>query len=182
LSSQRNPNQSPLQKTLTTLLLIIGSVAPMAIAFFLVASTNHGGNPLDKIPDYETLPTETLVVPFDRGEATITQYEYWDNVRIVVEGTGQAGGTAYSDAFYLYTDANGQPLEIPQPAMFDLEIDGQRAIERIEGDPPPYNDAHLYAVLVDAGPRARHLAFRISDEVVGDNTGSFTITVVQLKN
>jgi hypothetical protein len=135
LNSQRNKNQDALHKTLTMLLLIIGSVAPMAIAFILVASTNHGGNPLDKIPDYETLPTETLVVPFDRGEATITQYQYWDKVRIVVEGTGQAGGTAYSDAFYLYTDANGQPLEIPQTAMFDLEIDGQRAIERIEGDP-----------------------------------------------
>jgi hypothetical protein len=182
LNPQRHPNQSPLQKTLTTLMLIVGSAAPLAVAFFLVASTNHGGNPLDRVPDYETLPTETLVVPFGRGEATTTQFEYWKNVRIVIEGSGQAGGTAYSDAFYLYTDANGQPLEIPQVAMFDLEIDGQRAIDGIEGDPPPYNRDHLYAVLYDAGPRARHLAFRIADDVVGDNTGAFTITIVELKN
>ncbi len=182
MNPKTNRNPDALQKTLATLMLVIGSAAPLAIAFFLVASSNHGENPLDKIPDYETLPTETLVVPFDRGEATITKFQYWGSVRIVIEGAGQAAGTAYSDAFYLYTDASGQPLEIRQTAMFDLEIDGQRAISGIEGDPPPYNNDHLYAVLVDAGPRARHLAFRISDEAVGDNSGQFTITVVQLKN
>ena len=182
MNPQRDPNQSPLQKTLTTLMLIIGSAAPLAVAFFLVASTNHGGNPLDNVPDYETLPTETLVVPFGRGEATTTQYEYWKNVRIVIEGSGQAGGSAYGDAFYLYADADGQPLENPQTAASGLEIDGKRAIDGIEGDPPPYNDDHLYAVLYDAGPRARHLTFRITGGGSADNPGSLTITLVELKN
>jgi hypothetical protein len=162
-------------------MLIIGSAAPLAIAFFLVASTNKGGNPLDKIPDTESLPTETLVMPFDSGEVT-TQYEYWKNVRIVVEGSGQAGGSAHSDAFYLFTDASGQPLDVPQTATSGLEIDGQRALESIEGDAPPYNSDHLYAVLYDAGPRARHLTFRMAGDAVGDNTGALTITIVELKN
>ena len=182
MNSQRNQNQSALHKTLTTLMLIIGSAAPLAIAFILVASTNNDGNPLDRIPDYETLPTETLVVPFDDGAAITSQYEYWNNVRIVVEGAGQVAGSAYSDAFYLYADADGQPLENPQTAASGLEIDGKRAIDSIEGDPPPYNDDHLYAVLYDAGPRARHLTFRITGGGSADNPGSLTITLVELKN
>jgi hypothetical protein len=182
LNPERKQNLSPLQKTLTTLLLIIGSAAPMAIAFFLVASTNKGGNPLDNIPDSETLPTETLVVPFDGGEAITTQYEYWKNVRIVIEGSGQADGSAYSDAFYLFTDADGQPLDVPQTAPSGLEIDGQQALDNIEGDPPPYNSDHLYAVLYDAGPRARRLTFRIAGDASTGSTGTVTITIVELKN
>jgi hypothetical protein len=78
-------SQDALHHTLMTLLLVLGSAAPVAIAFFLVASTNDE-NPLDKIPDYETLPSETLAVPFDRSEPTYTEFEYWDKVRLVIEG------------------------------------------------------------------------------------------------
>jgi hypothetical protein len=180
--TRRRNGQDALHHTLMTLLLVLGSAAPVAIAFFLVASTNDD-NPLDKIPGYETLPSETLVIPFDRGEPTTTEFYYWDKVRLVIEGTGQVAGTAYSDAFYLYTDANGQPLETPQTGMFDLEIDGERAIKALglTDEPPPYEQKHLYAVIYDAGPRARRITFRISDESAGDNTGALTITVVQLK-
>jgi hypothetical protein len=180
--TRRRSNQDALHHTLMALLLVVGSAMPVAIAFFLVASTTDD-NPLDKIPDYETLPSETLVVPFDRGEPTTTEFYYWDKVRLVIEGTGQAAGSAYGDAFYLYTDANGQPLEIPQIGMSDLEIDGERALKALglTDDPPPYEPKHLYAVIYAAGPRARRIAFRISDESVGDNTGALTITVVQLK-
>jgi hypothetical protein len=64
-----------------------------------------------------------------------------------------------------------------------LEIDGERAISALglTGDPPPYDPKHLYAVIYDAGPRARRIVFRLSDESAGDNTGALTITVVQLK-
>jgi hypothetical protein len=181
-TKRKRGSQDALRYTLMTLLLVLGSAAPVAIAFFLVASTNDE-NPLDKIPDYETLPSETLVVPFNRGEPIYTEFEYWDKVRLVIEGTGQTTGTAYRDAFYLFTDASGQPLETPQTATFELEIDGERAITALglTGDPPPYDPKHLYAVIYDAGPRARRIAFHLSDENVGDNTGELMITVVQLK-
>jgi hypothetical protein len=175
-------SQSALHRTLLTLLLVIGSAAPVAIAFFLVASISDE-NPLDNIPDYETTFNETLIVPFDRADPTYTEFKYTGRVRVVVEGTGQAAGTAFSDAFYLYTDADGRPLQPPQTEMFDLAIDGQRAIQALGlvDDPTPYNDDHQYAVIYDVGPELRRIAFRISDEVVQDNSGAFTIYVVQLK-
>jgi hypothetical protein len=165
-----------------TLLLVLGSAAPVAIAFFLVASTN-GGNPLDNIPDYAAPLTETLVIPVDRAGPTYTAFEYAGKVRLFIEGTGQAAGVGSSDAFYRYADADGLPLEIPQAGLFDLEIDGQRASDvlGLSGDPLLYNDDHLYAAIYDAGPRLRRLAFRVSEEAAGDYTGTLTITVVQLK-
>ncbi|MBI5961642.1 MAG: hypothetical protein HY866_23085, partial [Chloroflexi bacterium] len=47
---------------------------------------------------------ETVIVPFDEVNPTLTRNEYRGQVRLFIEGTGQAAGTAYSDAFYLYTD------------------------------------------------------------------------------
>ncbi|MBI5961641.1 MAG: hypothetical protein HY866_23080 [Chloroflexi bacterium] len=68
--------------------------------------------------------------------------------------------------------------------MFDLEIDGQRAIVSLglQGSPPPFaREDHLYPVIYDVGADARPIAFRISDNTVNDNTGEFKIEVVQLE-
>jgi hypothetical protein len=173
-----------MKQTLGMLMLIIGSAAPVMIAIMLVASTNDG-NPLDKIPDYEDPPTETLTVPFDREETTYTEFQYVGSVRLVIEGIGRLSmGAASNDAFYVYTDAEGNQLETPRIEGPGLIIDGEPAFAApgIVDQLPVYNDDHLYAAIFDAGPRLRRIAFRVADIDVSDNTGEFTITVVQLKN
>jgi hypothetical protein len=83
----------------------------------------------------------------------------------------------------LYTDSAGRPLEVPQMQMFDLEIDGQRALITLglQDDPPPFaRDDHLYSVIYDVGSKPRRIAFRISDSTTADNTGQFIITLVPL--
>lgn len=184
MSSNHKPgNQNALHHTLMTLLLVLGSAAPAAIAFFLVASANNDGNPLDKIPDYDMLPSETLVIPLDRGEPTYTQFEYWGKVRLVIEGTGQAADMTYRDAFYVYTDTNGHPLETPPISPSGLEIDRRQAINALAmtADQLVYDPDHLYAVIYDVGSRARRIAFRVPVDPAEDQTGELNITVVQLK-
>jgi len=123
---------------------------------------------------------EVLTVDFNQVGPTYTEYLYSGEVTLVLEGTGQAAGTASSDAFYLYTDDAGNPLPVPQTEMFDLEIDGQRAIYTLGllADPPPFNPNHLYAVRYDVGPVARRIAFRVSDLTTNDNAGAFRITII----
>src|SRR5262249_35666117 len=91
-------------------------------------------------PVYGPFDSETLIVPFNKPDVTWTTGTYTCNVHLKIEGTGQAAGNDFSDAFYQYTQ-NGQPLETPLTHQFDLEIDGDRAIITLdlEDNPPPYN-------------------------------------------
>ena len=124
-------------------------------------------------------PIEIITVPFNQASATQTACTYTGLVHLVIEGTGQAGGSDYSDAFYLYAHEDGTPYETPILEHFDLEIDGERAIYRLNlvDSPPTYNPEHVYAVDYQLGDTPRVINFRISDSIVDDNTGEFRITV-----
>lgn len=127
-------------------------------------------------------PGETVIVPFNNIEPTWTEFTYSGPVQLVIRGTGQASGTEYSDAFYLYTDGEGRLVSEPRTAMFDLEIDGDRAIYTLglTENPPPFSPEHVYRVVYDVGPEARQIAFRISDSIVDDNTGEFAIEITPI--
>ena len=124
-------------------------------------------------------PVETVVVPFDRAESTLTQNLYDGQVILRISGTGQAGGKDYSDAFYLYQQSDGTSYFPPQLEHFDLEIDGDRAIRTLGPieKPPSYSPDHVYTVHYNVGLTPRPIALRISDSVVGDNTGAFQVQI-----
>jgi hypothetical protein len=122
---------------------------------------------------------ESIAVPFNKIEPTYTQKLYSATLTLIISGTGQAGGTDWSDAFYLYAHGDGTPYEPPITEHFDLEIDGQRAIITLglRENPPPYSSYHVYTVTYNVGAGARPIAFRISDSIVDDNTGEFNIEI-----
>jgi len=184
VSKTRTPKPNDaLRRSLSTVALVIGAVLPVAIAFLLVAASDDGENPLDRIPDYEDPLEETVVLPFDRGEALRTQYRYHGAVRIVIEGSGQPGGAASRDVFYLVAAAGETALEPPQLAASALAINGEPALSALglADDPPPFAPDHVYTGIYDAGSALRYLTFRLPDDMAGDSSGQFTITVIQLE-
>ena len=182
MSGDSHKPQTALQRTLTTLALIVGSALPVMIAFVLVASTNDGGNPLDRIPDYGDPMIETLAVPFDRAEPVETEFRYYGRVRIVVEGSGTLAGAGTLDALYLFASEGGTPLSPPQLVADGLAIDGAPALDALNlaAEPPDYASDHLYSALYDL--RGDHQRVRFS--VVGGGSGgagALTVTIVQLQ-
>jgi hypothetical protein len=157
------------------LTLIFGFVAGCAVMGLMLALLST----VIPEPIVESQVVETMTVPFDKIEATYSQYAYQGRVTLVLSGTGQAAGSDFSDAFYQFTQ-NGQPLAQPLLGQFDLEIDGQRAIDTLElrENPPAYHTSHRYTVTYDVGATPRPIAFRISDSIVDDNSGSFTIQIL----
>lgn len=168
----------------TTVLIMAGLLGVLALggvaAFLLVTVESDQSSTADSASISVGSATEMLIVPFDRAEATTTELDYQGMVQLQISGSGQAAGNSSSDAFYLFTDEAGEPRDPPETEMFDLEIDGERAIYQIASDLPAYNPDHVYSVYYNVGSTARRIAFRISDDVVGDNSGQFTITVIQL--
>ena len=56
-------------------------------------------------------PEERLTAPFVRGQDGVTTANsYTGHVTIDVWNYGQAAGTNYSDAFYIFTDSAGNPI------------------------------------------------------------------------
>ncbi len=181
--TRQNDSQNPLERAVSFLLLSIGSALPFLIAWFLIASTNDE-NPLDKIPDYEAPQEETLTVPFNRETPLRTQFRYRGAVRLVIEGTGQTAGSAYNDAFYVYTGADGTPLETPQLAASGLMINGKAALAALdlEDEPLPYNADHFYTAVYDVGFELHTITFQINDATPADNTGTYAITVIDIED
>jgi hypothetical protein len=165
------------------LLVIAGAALPVVLAVALISLSGGDGDKTDDPPQPEWRDMrETVIVPFDQDAAVRTQYRYRGRVRLFLSGTGQASGSAYSDALYLYTDDAGNPLDEPRLGEFDLEIDGEHTARQLglADDPPPLVDDHLYAVIYDVGPEPRRISFRTSDHYLADNTGEYRIDVIQL--
>jgi hypothetical protein len=161
------------------LLLVIGSVLPFGIAFFLVASTNED-NPRDNLPDHEDPLVETLSVPFIGAAPVTTVYLYQHRVRLIIEGTGQIGA-ATVDAFYRYADGGLLP-DMPPIPVYGLEIDGLPALNALNlaENSPAYEADHLYPVIYDAGSGLRPITIRFAPDLPGGPDGTLTITIVQL--
>ncbi len=181
MSGDSHKPQTPLQRTLTTLALLIGSALPVMIALVLIVSTNEGDNPLDRIPDYRDPLAETLTVPFDRAGPVETEFRYYGQVRIVVEGSGTLAGVGTLDALYVFAGEDGTPLDLPQLTASGLAIDGAPALDALKlvAEPPDYAGDHLYSAIYDLGDDYRSVRFSVAGGRPG-GAGALTVTIVQL--
>jgi hypothetical protein len=159
---------------LTTVAVILGAMLPALLALVLITSFASSGSQPKATPS-----PDTVTVPLNRVISTLTQHDFRGKVRLIIAGTGQVEGTADSDAFYRYTDDQGQPLDPPQPSAFPLKIDGQPATDLAE-TPLDYQDDHVYTLIYDAGSDSHAISFGLSDSDARDNTGELTIDVVPL--
>ncbi|GAB4428668.1 MAG: hypothetical protein Kow00106_23940 [Anaerolineae bacterium] len=178
MSRDSRRTSDALRHAASTLALLIGSALPVIIAIVLVASTNEGNNPLDRIPEYSDPLVETLSVPLGSNEPVQTQYRYYGRVRLVFEGSGSLADGAVIDVFYRLDQAG-----TGAPALTStLAIDGTPALEALglRAEPPAYADDHLYSAIYDLGGDYRRLQFTVIPDGLG-GSGAFTITVVQLR-
>jgi len=123
---------------------------------------------------------ETVIPAFTEGPGgRSTQLDYEGLATIVVSGVGQASGRQFSDAFYIFADAEGRPISPHHPtAQYNwvLAINAQHAEELIVGGQvPPYRPDHRYTfrIVAPSGP----LSFGVSDLYTADNTGHYTVTL-----
>lgn len=171
--------QSPLERALTALLMLVGSALPFIIAWVLVASTEpEDGNPINRLPDYGDALEETLQVPLGAAGTLRTQYEYRGPVRLILEGTAQAADGATRDAFYLFTAPDGTPLVVPRLAPTGLVLDGQPILAALglAQSPPRYDPDHFYSMIYESGADWRRIAWGAQ---AGSGSGVLSVTVVQ---
>lgn len=125
---------------------------------------------------------EILTVPFVLGPAGMqTTKAYSGLTAVAVMGTGQASGSQWSDAFYIFTDYDGNPVEPYHPMEFYnwmLWINGGPA-DNFVSPIPPYNPEHVYVFTITApgGP----LTFAVGDAGTYDNIGEYQIGVRDLR-
>lgn len=125
-----------------------------------------------------TIARETIVVPFRSGIGGVqTQRSFSGPVTVTVSGIGQASGTAWSDAFYVFTDFQGNPITPVHPTTYynySLWINDGPAGAYVSPI-PAYRSDHVYTFSINApgGP----LRFAVGDELSGDNTGEYIITI-----
>lgn len=153
-----------------------GSATPMPLP-----QAHHHPHPL--LSSNACAIGETLTVPFTLGATGVsTVQSYLGPVTITVSGVGQANGSSYSDAFYIYTDGAGNPIDpihFPAPDFFydwSLWINGGPADDDVQPI-PTYDPGHIYtfAITAPGGP----LTFAVGDTGTGDNTGAYTVTVTR---
>ncbi len=123
--------------------------------------------------------SEDLEVPFRKGtNGVTTNNTYSGTIEVTVSGTGQAAGSAYTDAFYLFTDGEGE--NIP-PAHIDesiLTINSSLAYTMIPNERrPSYNADHVYSFEIEAPDGV--LVFGIKDGYATDNSGTLYISLCQ---
>jgi uncharacterized repeat protein (TIGR01451 family) len=123
---------------------------------------------------------ETVSVPFAGGlSAFTTSGAYTGDVTLIVSGVGQAAGAKYSDAFYVFTDENGDPITPWHSTLqynWVMWINGQHAENLIpDRQVPAYRGDHIYTFPIDAP--GGNLTFGVGDTGTGDNTGSYTVTI-----
>lgn len=126
--------------------------------------------------------SETLIVPFNLGtQGMQTSRAYSGPITIVVSGYGQAAGTQESDAFYIFTDSDGNPVTPWHEAQyynFGLWINGG-PVDNWVAPIPDYQDNHTYTIKIFAPGSHLTFAFGVGDADVGDNSGAFTVTVTK---
>jgi hypothetical protein len=131
-------------------------------------------------PSGESPTKETIIVPFASGTTGVqTSQSYSGLIGVSVSGVGQASGTEWSDAFYVFTNSEGELVEPHHPQElfnFTLWIDHAPADNIIQSI-PPYNDTHEYTFFFEASGNPIH--FGVGDVFTIDNTGNYTITVSQ---
>ncbi len=121
---------------------------------------------------------ETVVVPFTSGTIGVsTTQSYSGNVAVTVSGTGQAAGTQWSDAFYIYTDSSGQPITPWHPTDYynwSLWIN-ELPVDSFLASIPSYDPTHIYSFTISVP--TGYINFAVGDLSADDNTGSYVITL-----
>jgi len=151
----------------------VARTAQTPVANSQVTPTVSAPTPTATLPPTTTTVEGPLIALFTGGRVAVnTAQSYSGPVTITVSGTGQAQGTFHSDAFYVYTDANGNTVAPSHHTYATLCINGQR-VDQFVQPIPAYNPAHIYKLTFTApgGP----LTFGVCDTILRDNTGSFTI-------
>jgi parallel beta-helix repeat protein len=121
---------------------------------------------------------ENLRALFTGGRNAVSSiYTYTGLNMVTVSGVGQASGGAYSDAFYIFTDSNGNPIVPQHPTgqyNWLLTINGQRAELFIPNNQEPaYRSDHRYTFQINAPSGL--LTFGVNDASTADNTGHYAV-------
>jgi hypothetical protein len=159
---------------LCTAVLIVLVVTSVAVA----SNSRQATTPIDRLGGPAK---EVLTAPFVNGPwGVTTANSYSGPTVILVTGTGQASASEWSDAFYVFTDGAGNPVEpwrLTEGFNFTLWINGGPA-DVFVNPIPPYNPDHVYLFKIDApgGP----LTFGVGDVGTGDNSGEYTIGIRDL--
>ncbi len=107
------------------------------------------------VPLTPTVPARVLeaplVVPFVNRQGVTTTQAYSGPTPITVSGTGQAQGKQFSDAFYLYTDANGKAVTPVHPKVNGLLCINKKPIDSYVTTIPAYNATHLSCITQRTG-------------------------------
>ena len=119
---------------------------------------------------------EVVTAPFTGGlYGGTSSLTYRGLNTVTVTGVGQASGSSYSDAFYIFADGNGNPVT-PQHHTFQynwvLAVNGQHAEAFIPArQVPAYRPDHRYTIRINApaGP----LTFGVGDGYGADNSGRY---------
>ncbi|GAC1620607.1 MAG: hypothetical protein NVS4B11_12920 [Ktedonobacteraceae bacterium] len=124
--------------------------------------------------------TETVTANFKGGYTAVqTTNSYSGTVTIAVSGVGQAYNVScYSDAFYVYTDQQGNavtPFHRTSTPNWVMMINDKHTDAFVSL--PTYNANHTYTFTITApgGP----LSFGVDDNVTSDDSGAYTVTVTQ---
>ena len=171
--------QRRLSRVIAGLALIVVMLSGLQTVFSASPDYSPDQSPVYSQP--ETAPeiaAETITVPFRAGIGGIqTTRSFSGPVTVTVSGVGQASGTSYSDAFYIYTDYLGNPItpvHPPGPYNYTLWINDGPA-DLYVSPIPAYNPQHVYTFSIVA-PGGK-LQFAVGDQLSGDNSGDYTVTV-----
>jgi hypothetical protein len=103
-------------------------------------------------------PQETLAATFTQPDGGVTLNFYRGYVLLRVTGVGQAYGSAYNDAFYLFTGPFNPPRNGHDGGYYQLAFGtsplaafslASNARNFLVGPLPAYNPAHDYTVILD---------------------------------
>ncbi|MCA1567762.1 MAG: right-handed parallel beta-helix repeat-containing protein [Acidobacteria bacterium] len=121
---------------------------------------------------------EVVMAPFTGGlGGGVSSLTYRGFDTVTVTGVGQASGTNYSDAFYIFADGNGNPITPQHYASqynWTLAINSQPAESFIPGQQvPAYRPDHRYTFRINAP--GSPLTFGVGDGYGPDNSGRYVI-------
>jgi hypothetical protein len=154
---------------------------PTTILVIVPTSTPTSTPTLTPTPTPSPTPTtETLPIYFLNGMTGVsTTHSYTGKVTIHVTGAGEEYTNKWLDAFYQYTDANGNqitPVHVSTYPGWTLWINGGVA-DNYVSPIPAYNSNHDYTFTINAPGGT--LSFAIGDTYPKDNSGYLTATVTQ---
>ena len=161
-------------------------LAVITAGVFLIANTAVGGlmsarnEPIPRrASTAKCQKYEELQAFYSEGlPGTNSSFPYSGVVNLTIEGSGRASGSAYSDAFYLYTDGEARSIKPEHPQDWILAINSRLAHTYTkEQHVPPYSPDHVYSLEIIAPGGT--LQFGIDDGYAADNDGMLNISICQ---